>query len=247
MLLCLPRCVPSLRSTLLLRNVTGIYLAPFGATLDDQPTAMWVRELLCEVSETLRRLVVHMPFATLDRLTDHLNVRKILREGFEMLHGLQEFACVGDYPSLSLEDGQTDIWRLWPNLRRLALFNVPLDNHWLWWDIATLPELSCVVLARPQLLKETNIKKEYFHKLPRDDPRLEREIKILLMDVDCSASDVLSTDWKRHDPKNRMTIEVFEVPTAYYGDETAHEVVTSWAKRGALEGSLWGWDGIKCM
>lgn len=242
-LLCMDRFVPTLPPVLSLRNITSLYLSPFAGSLDNQPTAMWVRELFCEVCESLRRLVVHMPFGSLDLLDDHLNVRRTLRNGFEQLTRLEEFVCLGEYPALSTPDMNTDVWRLWPDLQRLVLFNVPADSHWLWWDIATLPHLTHVVLARPQRLELANIKDEYFHKLPRDDPRLDREIKIVLVGVpeELPAS-LTTTRWKEIDPKGRMTVEQYEVPTAFYGDETPSELVTSWVRRAALDSSLWSWE-----
>ncbi|CAG9971204.1 unnamed protein product [Clonostachys byssicola] len=244
MLLCMDRFVPRLPPTLSLRCITSLYLAPFPASsLDDQPTAIWVRELFCEVCETLRRLVVDMPFETLDPLDDHLNVRRTLREGFEQLGRLEEFACLGQYPALSVPDAHTDVWRLWPDLRRLVLFNVPADSHWLWWDVATLPRLAHVVLARPRRLGTVNIKDEYFHKLPRDDARLEREIKIVLMDTAEDLPTVTCARWEEIDPRGRMTVEQIHVPTSFYGDETASELVTAWVRRGALEGTIWDWAG----
>lgn len=243
LLLCMPRLVPSLPPVLSLRNITSLYVAPYGKSLDDQPTAVWVRELFCEVSETLKKLVVLMPFQSLDPLDDHLNVRRTLREGFEQLHKLEEFVCLGDYPALSVSDGATDVWRLWPDLKRLTLFNAPINNHWLWWDIATLPKLQHVILARSTHVESTNIKDEYFHKLPREDPRLDREIKIVLLDAAFVWRDVQTTRWKEIDPKGRMTVELYDVPTSFYGDEMPGELVTNWVRRGALDGDLWEWKG----
>ncbi|KAL7790954.1 hypothetical protein V8C37DRAFT_382954 [Trichoderma ceciliae] len=244
-LLCIPRLVPGLPPVLSLRHITSLYMAPFGASLDDQPTAMWVRELFCEVCETLRRLVLHMPFGSLDPLDDHLSVRRTLRDGFEQLHRLEEFTCVGEYPALSVPDAHTDVWRLWPELKRLVLFGVPMDSHWLWWDIATLSKLEHVVLARPLRLDAVNIKDEYFHKLPRDDARLSRNIKMVLLDVAYDIGELRTERWKEIDPEEKMTIEIFEVPLPFYGDETPLELVTEWSRRAALDGSIWEANGIR--
>ncbi|KAI5466234.1 hypothetical protein BGZ63DRAFT_411595 [Mariannaea sp. PMI_226] len=215
LLLCFHRFVPSMPPVLSLRNITSLYLEPFGDKLDDLPTAIWVRELFCEVSESLRRLVVMMPFQSLDPLDDHLNVRRILREGFERLHKLEEFVCIGDYPALSLQDDPTDVWRLWPDLQRLTLFGVPIDNHWLWWDIATLPKLQHVILACAESSVGVNIKDEYFHKLPRDDARLDRDIKIVLMDGRPTYTGMSTARWDEIDPKRKMTIELHENSRIY--------------------------------
>lgn len=237
---------------LLLRHLTDLYLAPFeGGRLDDQPTALWVRELLCSASETLRRLVVHMPFGSLDPLDDHLSVRRALRDGFEQLAGLEEFVCLGEYPALSVGEAHTDVWRLWPGLRRLALFHAPADDHWLWWDVATLSKLERVVLARPANLDggggdgtTVNIKDQYFHKLPRDHPALDRRIRITLLGAAYELPDELTVDgWDVIDPRGRMTVDAYHVPMPFYGDESPADQVTGWVRRGALDGTLWDWEG----
>ena len=240
---CLPRLVPTLPPTLSLRGITTLYLRPFGRTLDDQPLALWVRELFCEVCDSLRRLVVDMPFATMDRWSDHLSVRRTLRDGFARLARLEEFVCVRDYPTLSMADDETDVWRLWPELRRLVLFKVPVDNHWFWWDVATLPQLDTVVLPRPRNVAGVNVKDEYFHKLARDDPLLSREIRLVLVDVEKEHVPVVTTRWAEIDPAGRMTVEVYDVPTAFYGDEDADDLCSDWVRQAARNGSLWEWKG----
>lgn len=241
-LLCMLRFVPTLPAVFSLRHITSLYLAPFGRSLNDQPTAIAVRELFIEVSETLRRLVVEMPFNTLDPLDDRLGIRRILREGFEQLHKMEEFVCLRHYPTLSVPDAHTDVWRLWPNLKRMVLFGVPVDNHWLWWDIATLAHLEHVVLARPECLGSTNIKEEYFHKLPRDDPRLGRNIKIVLLDVVYEINTIRTERWDEIDPEGKMEVEVYEVPLTFYADDTPLQLVTEWAERDGLNGNIWHWE-----
>ncbi|UKZ88120.1 uncharacterized protein TrAFT101_003885 [Trichoderma asperellum] len=242
-LLCMPRLVPSLPPVLSLQHISELYIAPFRDTLDDLPTAQWVRELFCEVSETLRRLVVQMPFASLDPMEDHLSVRQTLRDGFEKLHKLEEFTCLEEYPMLSVSNSHTDVWRLWPELKRMVLFGAPVDSHWLWWDIATLPKLEHVVLARPVHLDAVNIKDEYFHKLPPEDVRLKRDIKIVLMDLAYELGTVRTEKWQEIDPEEKMTVEAFEVPLSFYVDDSPLEVVTQWARRSALDGSIWKLGG----
>lgn len=244
-LTCMVRFAPTLPPVAPLHHVTSLYLAPFGPSLDDAWAARSVRLLLHQTCETLRRLVVQIPFGSLDPLDDHLDVRRTLRQGFEQLTRLEEFICLGDYPALSVPDAHTDVWRLWPRLRRLVLFDVPLNSHWLWWDIATLAELDHVVLARPQHVGSTNIKDEYFHKLPRQDPLLGRSIRIVLLDAAYEIADLDTTRWREVDPSGHMTVEVYQVPRPFYGNETPRELVTAWVKRGALDGSLWTWSGSK--
>lgn len=40
-----------------------------------------------------------------------------------------------------------------------------------------------------------------------------------------------------------MTVETFEVPLSFYMDDSPLEVVSQWARRSALDGSIWHLDG----
>ncbi|KAL7901207.1 hypothetical protein HDV63DRAFT_191306 [Trichoderma sp. SZMC 28014] len=241
-LLCMPRLVPTLPPVLSLRHISELYIAPFRDALDDLPTAQWVRELFCEVAETLRRLVVQMPFASLHPMDDHLSVRQTLREGFEKLHRLEEFTCLEEYPMSSLSTFETNIWR-WPELKRMVLFRAPLVDPRLWCDIAALPKLEHVVFARPIHLDAVNIKDEYFQRLPAEDMRPRRDIKVVLMDLAYELGTVRTERWHEIDPEEKMAVEAFEVPLSFYMDDSPLEVVSQWARRSALDGSIWNLDG----
>ncbi|KAF7562207.1 hypothetical protein G7046_g1936 [Stylonectria norvegica] len=244
--LCLSRFVPTLPPVLSLRNVTSLYLAPFEDSLNDQPTAKHVQALFYEVSDSLTRLVVHMPFKSLDPVDDHLSIRRTLREGFAHLHQLEEFVSVGEYPALSVSDGPTDVWRLWPDLKRLTLFGAPADSHWLWWDIATLGKLQHVVLVESLHLELVNIKDEYFHKLPREDPRLARDITIVLLDGMWVLPGSRRDRWDEIDPEGKMTVRkrCLRLPDAsdlLRNGVAGGELLTQFVKRRALDGTLWSW------
>ncbi|KAF2258669.1 hypothetical protein CC78DRAFT_445443, partial [Lojkania enalia] len=132
-----------------LRNVDSLYLSPFGATLDDQPTAFWSRELLLYTYKVLKRLVITFPFKTLYLEHDHLNIRRILYEGLANLETIEEFVSVQD--ELGLHDNLylgLPLWAHWPNLRRLALCGI-CPNPAFWHDIAQVPALENVVLTEP--------------------------------------------------------------------------------------------------
>ncbi|KAH7170792.1 hypothetical protein EDB81DRAFT_776670 [Dactylonectria macrodidyma] len=245
LLVCIPRFTPGLSPSLSLRNITSLYLEPFGETLGDKLTACLVRDLFFEVSESLRKLVIAMPFNSVDVFNDHHGVRKILRSGFESLQKLEEFVSIGDYPSLSLSDGPTDIWRLFHDLKRLTLFHVPLNNHWLWWNIATLSKLEHVILAESQQTSGVNIKDEYFHKLPSTDTRLDRDIMIVLMDIAWKWPHITNTGWREIDPRGRMTIGVHTVPNDMESgmtqllDDPVSDPVSTYVKDKVINGTLW--------
>ena len=98
LLVCLerPAMVRSLGASTSGIYITALFLAPFGPSLDDLPTAMWVRELFCVVGRSLRRLVVDLPLRSLSPADDHLDVRKALRDAFCRLTVLEEFVSVRD-------------------------------------------------------------------------------------------------------------------------------------------------------
>ncbi|KAH8180102.1 hypothetical protein LIA77_01621 [Sarocladium implicatum] len=264
LLICMKRFVPSLETPMKLQHITSLYLAPFGPTLDDEPTANGVCELLGEVSTTLRRLVISMPFSTLSVWNDHLNLRGILREGLSQLTNLEEFACIGDYPLLTGPDESTDIWRLWPQLTKVMLFGVPLESHWLWWDIATLEHLRHVVLVRPkQTEPRVNVKARYFRTLPAGDERLQRKVKLVLMhrvrgddDDDDSYNDLIEdtsawglprghpdyleldkSNWDEIDPEETMEVICYGVPRM--GAMSSEELLVRLAKSWVETGTLW--------
>ena len=176
-------------------------------------------------------------------MDDRLNVKRTLRAGFEELVHLEEFVAIGAYPSLSLPDRTTDVWVLWPNLRRLALFDVPLDNHWLWWDFAYLEQLETVVLACPRHIDGANIKDQYYKARPKGDPALGKKLRVMLMDVAYELEDLTTYGWDELDPEGKMTVETYSVPKRYYGDESNKELVSDWVSRGAIDRSLWTWHG----
>ncbi|KAH7162907.1 hypothetical protein B0J13DRAFT_23488 [Dactylonectria estremocensis] len=241
LLVCIPRFTPGLSPALSLRSITSLYLEPFKETLGDKLTACWVRDLFFEVSESLQKLVVTMPFNSVDVFNDHEGVRKILRDGFESLHKLEEFVSIGDYPSLSLAEGPTDIWRLFHDLKRLTLFKVPLDNHWLWWNIATLSKLEHVILAQSRQTAGVNIKDEYFHKLPSTDARLDRDIYVVLLDEAGNWPNLNIQRWHEIDPKERMRIRIQSVCSDIEPGATQllDDPVSAYVKDRVINGSLW--------
>ncbi|KAJ4343933.1 hypothetical protein N0V95_006535 [Ascochyta clinopodiicola] len=132
-----------------LRNATALFLSPFQETIDDLPLCSWVRELFNYTCGTLRKLVIDIPLRSLYPEDDHLAVRRVLREGFERLENLEEFVSTRDELYLEVTDGvhYPAVWRSWRKLKRLALYNVDM-TFYFWQDIARLPAIETLVLAR---------------------------------------------------------------------------------------------------
>lgn len=149
--------------------ITTLYLAPYANTLDDQPNAIWIRELFCLIHPTLRRLIVDLPLRSLYPADDHLNVRKTLRDAFSLLTNLEEFVSVRDELFLDVlerawrrpdEASEAPVWTLWHELKRLALYNVNADERF-WADVQGMRELETVILTRANGLQETCLKSAY--------------------------------------------------------------------------------------
>lgn len=225
------------------RSITSLFMAPFGRSLDDLPTAMWVRELFCQVCGTLKRLVIDMPLRSLSPADDHLNVRRVLREAFSMLTELEEFTSIRDElylrttePEWRVGPGEPDVWSLWPQIQRMGLYNVEADDGF-WHRVAAMPKLGSLVLTRADGLEECCMKTEYLS-------RSSRSLRVLLVNVSTSQpTQVARWNWETLDPDMRMRVMAYDVPTSFYGDEDEVELCQTWVKTGVIKGSLWGWEG----
>lgn len=244
-----------------LRPIASLYLSPFGRTIDNQPVAIWIRELFCLVHPTLRRLIIDMPLRSLYPADDHLNVRKTLREAFSMLTELEEFTSVRDelYLDILEPEWRTEkemaVWTMWPKLRKLALYNVDADERF-WKSVRNMRELDMVVLTRADGLESTCMKTEYFDTasggdsgdgttVDGEEPALPRPLKVVIVNIESNQPNYLGGRWKwdKVDPNNIMTVMTYDVPTSFYGDENPIYLCQQWVKMAALRGEIWGWEG----
>lgn len=246
-----------------LRPLSSLYLSPFGQTLDNQPTAIWIRELFCLVHPTLRRLVIDIPLRSLSPADDHLNVRKTLREAFSLLTQLEEFTSVRDELYLDVmepewrAERETAVWTLWPKLRRLALYNVDADERF-WKSVRDMRGLDTVVLTRADGLESTCMKSEYFGTssgggtsddtwVAAGDEHSEppRPLKVVVVNISNNQPNYMGGRWKwdKVDPNNLMRVMTYDVPTSFYGDENPIYLCQNWVKTAALRGEVWEWEG----
>lgn len=221
------------------RKVSNVLLAPFNDTIDDQPTATWVRELFNYTCLSLRRLVIDIPLRSLYPENDHLGVRPILREGFLRLENLEEFISVRDELFLDVRHhgDEVPVWASWLRLKRLALYNVAADDDF-WEEIAEMPELETLVLTRADCLREYNIKSEYFQ-------HTKKPLKVLIINVENDQvrfGNMRRAAWDVVDPQKKMTIMTYNVPSLY-ADENPIEVCQDYVRAGAENGTLWTWEG----
>ncbi|KAF6826995.1 hypothetical protein CPLU01_09369 [Colletotrichum plurivorum] len=228
-----------------LKCITSLYLRPFGKTLDDQPLAFWVRELFCEVCNTLKRLVVDLPLGSLSVYDDHLNVRPTLTDGFSRLANLEQLVFLRGYPSLIFKapTATVDCWSLWPKLKSVVLFDAPVNSSWLWHDIANSRQLERVVLARSLGLQGTNIKEMYRSVLETNETMAQRPVKVTMADVENDLAEITTARWAEYDPDGKLTVSKYYIPTSFYGDEDATTLCCDWVKAAAVNGSIWSWEG----
>jgi hypothetical protein len=247
LLLCMEHGIPALRPGLSLRNITPLYLKPFLISLDDQPVAMWVRELFCEVCGSLQRLVVDIPFASLDPWADHLGVRPTLRDGFQRLTELREFVSLRDNPALPTATHPAAVWGTWPKLERLALFKTFIPDSFFWRDVSKCTGLQTLILARPLNARKANIKKKYlqsYNNSPKDTiSMMKQSLKIILVDVESEHESTPTSGWSEIDPEEKLKVEIYNVPTSFYGDDTPDQLCYEWVRRASLNGVIWDWEG----
>lgn len=260
-----PSVPPSLPPGIALCPIKSLYLAPFGNSLDNLPTAIWIRELFCLIHPTLERLVIDIPLRSLYPADDHLNVRKTLREAFSLLTNLEEFVSVRDELFLDLlepewrTEREVAVWRLWPRLKRLALYNVAADETF-WASVREMHDLETVVLTRADDLEGVCIKTHYLDATPTSAPTGEaiggaeaetqqetraRPLKVVLVNISNQQPNHLAgrENWAKVDPKDMVKVMLYNVPTSFYGDENPWTLCQQWVKTAALRGEVWEWEG----
>lgn len=228
--------IPTIRPDL--KRITALFLAPFGDTIDDQPTATWIRELFSYTSTTLKRLIIDMPLRSVYPERDHLGVRNILREGFQRLEQLEEFVSVRDelFLDVNWHGGEPAFWTKWPKLKRLAIYN-PSTHPAFWRDVAKMSNLETIVMTRADGLREHDIKAQYFR-------HCNRPLKVLLINIDGQQmryGNFRRGKWDTVDPKKSMTIMTYSIPL--FMDDDPIEVCQDYVRIGAEHGTLWGWEG----
>jgi hypothetical protein len=225
-----------------LRNIPSMLLAPFGDTIDNQPIATWTRELFNYSCHSLKKLVIDIPLRSLYPERDHLDVRRILREGFQRLENLEEFVSVKDelFLDTTTHGSEPPVWKSWIKLKRLALYNVDADPDF-WADISKMPDLETLVLTRADGLREHNIKLHFFEQAPK----ARKPLKVLIVNVEedqVRFGNMRRVGWDYADKERKMTIMTYNVPRLYK-DEDQIEVCQEYVRAGAENETLWEWEG----
>lgn len=223
-----------------LRAITRLSLAPFQNSIDDLPICLWVRELFNYTCDSLRKLVIDMPLQTCLPEDDHLAVRRVLREGFERLIHLEEFASTRYDLYLDETNGEHEIvWKKWPKLKQLALWyaDVDLDAEF-WRHVAKHPSLETIVLPSPGRHDSINYKAQYF-------TYADRPIKVVFCAPTgwCSEeAEFPVEDWDDYDPEGKMKIVEHTMPDV--GQKDRMNLYQRHFRASVEDGTLWNWEGV---
>jgi hypothetical protein len=228
-----------------LKTITSLSLSPFLDDVGNLTVCTTVRDLLSHISETLRKLVIDMPlrawFPEDDDEDENQSVRRVLREGFEGLVNLEEFVSTQDELYLDFTYHSREravIWKRWPKLKRLALYNVAADSDF-WRNVACHPSLQTIVLTNPDCLMEDDPKAEYFKHTSRP---LRVVVCTFLHDHPKLSPEYLqSADWGKCDPNRRMTIVAHPLPEV--DDPSEWHPRQRFVTVAAEDSTLWDWDG----
>jgi hypothetical protein len=95
--------------------------------------------------------VIDIPLRSLRPEYDTNNVRPLLRAAFQEFVGLEEFVSTRDELYLDVIEDTSEhpaVWSTWPNLKRLALYNVDVSSIRFLKDIQQCRQLTHLVLTR---------------------------------------------------------------------------------------------------
>jgi hypothetical protein len=238
-----------------LPHVENLYLAPFGKTIDDLPTAIWIRELFQTVHPTLQRLVVDIPLHTVEPYQDHLGVRPILRDGFSQLQNLQEFASVRDEFFLICHEPEREIiedpiWvRTWPRLTKLALYGIgPYSLPYLLmpFRLKSRLELAVLVRFRPTWGYLRSCCIDAVSGVAQNSS--VASVKYVLVNpADKQPSYPLLYEPSEEQKQEQLTFYQYGLPVTYHGEEGSDEASIQWIKQTAIRGKIWDWDGAEIL
>jgi hypothetical protein len=124
--------------------IQALYLAPFPEwSINSVVLFNDVHRLLALLAPSLKRLVADIPFRSLDLEGGDAKVRRLLREAFEELHGLEIFCSAQDelhlqVPRTGPPECFVETWSVWCKLRILALYNPNVADTESWERLAKL-------------------------------------------------------------------------------------------------------------
>ncbi|KAK7220065.1 hypothetical protein V2G26_008068 [Clonostachys chloroleuca] len=237
--------------------------------INDLPVATAVHDILIAVAPTLRRLMVNIPLRSLYPGEDQLEVKAVLRRGFESLVNIEEFASVQDELFLytapdRFGDLQDDVWATsWPKLRRLYLYN-PLIEEEFWSNVERSPNLEVVMTGRPDgnSLEPADIKRRWISALDGNDDFSKDVYDDIIRPLTYINVDMIGfqpplmgfrSAWNTLDPEERIRVLAVDTPPEAWlaergipilGEPCPRGSVEMWARKHSFEGTLWDESAI---
>lgn len=159
-------CLGASSTQLALHHITSLSLTPFEDSIENSFVCDLIRELLCHVCDTLKKLVVDIPLRF--HRQDRQGVRPVLREAFECLVNLKEFVSIQDNADIesvrggeSSQIGRVCVWESWPKLKRLCLGHGDYVDKTFWDRVALCPSFETLFVCSISALSRCDPKFEY--------------------------------------------------------------------------------------
>lgn len=237
--------------------VTNLYLSPYHGNIDNANTAARILELFTTIGPTLKRLVSNIPLRSLHPEEDMNLVRPVLRKAHMQLVNLEEFTSVADELFLATKpdhwnnEPELEVWTVWPNLRKLALYNVLVSERWAD-NVKSMEHLETLALTRADGLAQ--------FPLPQMFAQCNdfRTLRVLIINESTFNfnDDVNMGHGETYESSNgdevavpdmrdyKGTVEIVKVPVTIYGGlENSIKGIQRRVRDAALEDTLWAGEG----
>lgn len=241
--------------------IKSLFLAPYpDDTIDSPEIAPLILCLCTTLGPQLTHLVIDIPLRSLYPEDDTNHVRPFLRAAFSQLVALEEFVSTRDELFLDVttpEQGplQPAVWSRWPNLKRLALYNVDSSSDRFIRDIRRCRNLTHLVLTRSDGLEELIPSLDL---VPGTSLPLQRSPDLRRVSIVNTARGhwyspafsflewehcFLGKVWKGVPGGCRVQIVKITVPAPVGREDDDIEVSQEWVREAAIQGAIWEWDG----
>jgi hypothetical protein len=240
--------------------IKSLFLAPFpNDTIDSPEIASLILGLCTTLGPHLTRLVIDIPLRSLHPEDDTNHVRPFLYAAFMELVALEEFVSTRDELFLDMTERDWDnpsvaVWSTWPNLKRLALYNVDVSADRFIKDIQQCRNLTHLVLTRSDGMNETV---DSLYSVAGSHLTLQRSRHLQRVSLVNTAGDhrlipAFSRRWWEHcfvgklwnavptDIVQRVQFVKVNVPDHPAGRIDGNiELCQEWVRDAAIQGTLW--------
>ena len=246
--------------------ISSLFLAPFpDDTIDSPEIAPLVLGLCTTIGHYLTRLVIDIPLRSLRPEDDTNNIRPFLRAAFQEFVGLEEFVSTRDELYLDITKRALEhpaVWSTWPNLKRLALYNVDVSSTRFLKDIQQCRQLTHLVLTRADCLTE-GVFPSLLPLFPHAPLQMSHSLqRVLIVNFtqdhkyrptfsrrrweDCFLGKVWTAT--PDNQKHKLQITRIDVSLPGYRDAYCEiERCQEWVCRAAIQGTLWELPGVPLL